>query len=308
MEFHKFLPGKDLIHSFSPQTRPRAHVNSLSEQHLQLSCLLPPDHQLCNTFDIWLVLACQDFPVLALKVLSVSSGHSALPGVSGWLATPVSHLLSVSLLHSYILSSKSCWRKGERSHQTLVAYSQSWPLIAAQQLLLQNLGQLLSHLCLTAPTFSAFLYLNTTHWCHFLSVDLATYQDQVPTIFHFPTMGPAPSVPHLARAIHSLCALLSPWAPTTTLSSTSVCLQLVTCSSLSHLKKKEINWKKKKKTLYLGSWGQPPFHFISLHVKLEPHEERVCTQSFNSYNFKSLLNMPLPASSLLLYLLHKDTQ
>lgn len=71
---------------------------------------------------------------------------------------------------------------------------------------------------------------------------------------------------------------------------------------VSPLKKRN----KMKIPLSLRSRGQPPFHFISLHVKLEPHKGRVCTQCLNSYNFNSL-NMLLPASSLSQYPLQNDT-
>lgn len=112
------------------------HVGTLSGQCMQWSCPLPPDHQLCKNLQY---RTCPGMP----EALSVFSGHSLVPGVSGWLATPASHLWMVSLRHSYTESSKSCCEEGERSHQTLVAFKLSQPLITAPQWLLQDLGQLL---------------------------------------------------------------------------------------------------------------------------------------------------------------------
>lgn len=99
------------------------------------------------------------------------------------VVTPASHSRWwASCTHTSRVSSHA---EGLQKDQTthLRFFNLSRSLTAAWQLFWQDVGQLFQHPH-NSSTFTASFHLNTNHWCHFSSDDLAFYQERVPTTFH----------------------------------------------------------------------------------------------------------------------------
>lgn len=207
------------------------HRGTLSDQHLRLSCPLPPAHQLCNTFGIWLVLACQDFPVLAVEVLCVFSGRSSVPGVSGWLATPAPHLWMVSLLHFHTFRVASHAEERGKEHTKrlwLVSgagplWLSSWagPLLLLSDCFYRTLVSSFPTSAWQLPTSWLSCTLTSPAGAISPRLNLTFIRSKFPQSSTFPLWGQHLLFLTLPGPSTSLVPS-SPWAPTTTLSSTSL--------------------------------------------------------------------------------------